>query len=320
MITTGRPRAATAGSVLLAAGAVAAAATWTRRQRTSPAPFPTLELTSSHRAGTGTPLLLLHGIGAIWRVWSPVLPHLEPHHDVIVPTLPGHGGGPTLDPDTAPSLLALTDEIEKQLDGMGLDRVHIAGNSLGGRLGIELARRGRARSLVLFSPPGAWRSQRSIKLRAIGVRLSLGTLSRYAARADAIAANRTLRRSLLAGQVVHPDRVPPEALAATIRASGQAPAVQPLLREFPLQQVTPLPEVRDYPVRLVWAGRDKVLPFKGFGAPMLERLPGAQLVHLPDVGHVPMSDDPVAVSRLILEVTAAVDNLAPVTTSGDQHA
>jgi pimeloyl-ACP methyl ester carboxylesterase len=173
---------------------------------------------------------------------------------------------------------------------------------------------------VLFSPPGAWRSQRSIELRATGVRLSLGALSRYASRADAIAANGVLRRSLLAGQVAHPDRVLPEALAASIRAGGLAPVVAPLLREFPIQQVQPLPAVRDYPVRLVWAGQDRVLPFDGFGAPMLERLPGAELIHLHGVGHVPMSDDPAAVARLILEVTNAVDHAAVSTEMGDHHA
>jgi pimeloyl-ACP methyl ester carboxylesterase len=162
----------------------------------------------------------------------------------------------------------------------------------------------------LFSPPGAWRSQRSIELRATGVRLSLGALGRYASRADAIAANGLLRWSLLAGQVAHPNRVPPEALAAFIRAGSLAPVVAPVLREFPLRQVQPLPAVRDYPVRLVWADRDRVLPFEGFGAPMLERLPGAELIRLHGVGHVPMSDDPITVAKLILEVTRAVDNAA----------
>jgi pimeloyl-ACP methyl ester carboxylesterase len=311
MANNRRRRTTTAATALLAGSAVAAAATLALRERNrTRAVFPVLDLTPSHRAGTGTPLLLLHGLGMIWRAWSPVLPYLEPHHDVIVPTLAGHGGGPPLDSEVAPSIQALTDVIEDELDRLGLQQVHIAGNSLGGRIGIELARRGRARSLVLFSPAGAWRSQRSIELRATGVRLSLGALGRYASRADAIAANGLLRWSLFAGQFAHPDRVPPEALAAYIRASGAAPGVAPLLREFPLRQLQPLPAVRDYPVRLVWADRDRVLPFDGFGAPMLERLPGAELIRLRGVGHIPMSDDPVTVAKLILEVTRAVDNAA----------
>jgi pimeloyl-ACP methyl ester carboxylesterase len=311
MTNNRRRRTTTAATALLAGGAVAAAATLALRKRNrTRAVFPVLELTPSHRAGTGTPLLLLHGIGATWRDWSPVLPYLEPHHDVIVPTLAGHGGGPPLDSEVAPSIQALTDGIEDELDRLGLQQAHIAGNSLGGRIGIELARRGRARSLVLFSPAGAWRSQRSIELRATRARLSFGALGRYASRADAIAANGFLRYSLLATQVAHPNRVPPQALATYIRASALAPAVAPLLREFPLRQVQPLPAVRDYPVRLVWGDRDRVLPFGGFGAPMLGRLPGAEFIRLHGVGHVPMYDDPVTVAKLILEVTRAVDNAA----------
>ena len=225
MANNPRRRTTTVATALLAGSAVAAAAMLARRRADRPrAVIPPLELTPSHRAGTGTPLLLLHGVGAIWRAWSPVLPYLESHHDVIVPTLAGHGGGPPLDPQVAPSVQALADALEDELDKLGLQKVHIAGNSLGGWLGMELARRGRARSLVLFSPAGAWRSQRSIELRASAIRLSVGALGRYASRADAIAANALLRWPLLAGQVAYPSRVPPEDLAAYIRAAVRLPS------------------------------------------------------------------------------------------------
>ena len=311
----------TVATALLAGSAVAAAAILGRRRaHRTRAVIPVLPLTPSHRAGTGTPLLLLHGVGAIWRAWSPVLPHLEPHHDVIVPTLAGHGGGPPLDPQVTPSVHALADALEDELDKLGLQKVHIAGNSIGGWLGIELARRGRARSLVLFSPAGAWRSQRSIEARAAAIRLSVAGLGRYASRADAISGNALLRWPLLAGQVAHPGRVPPEDLAAYIRAGALAPVVAPLLRQIPLRQVQPLPADRNYPVRLVWADRDRVLPFAGFGAAMLERIPGAELIRLRDVGHVPMSDDPARVAELILQVTTAVDRASALTERADRDA
>src|ERR1700752_4275567 len=153
-----------ASSVLLAAGLAAAAIT-TARHLTRPVTLPArLDLTPLHRGGSGSPLLLLHGIGAIWRVWKAVLDILEPHHDVISPTLRGHGGVLPLDNDVTPSLTALADGIEADLDRLGLTEVHVVGNSLGGWLAIELARRGRARSVVLLSPAGAWRSQRRIDL------------------------------------------------------------------------------------------------------------------------------------------------------------
>jgi pimeloyl-ACP methyl ester carboxylesterase len=315
------PRATTVATVLLAGSAVAAVASYRRRRADKPrAVISSLELTPSHRAGTGTPLLLLHGVGGIWRAWSPVLPYLEPQHDVIVPTLAGHGGAPPLEQDVTPSVGALADALEEELDKLGLQKVHIAGNSLGGWVGMELARRGRARSLVLFSPAGAWRSQRSIELRANTIRLSIGALGRYASRADAIAANTLLRWPLLAGQVAYPSRVLPEELAATIRAGGAAPVVVPLLRQLPLRQVDPLPAVRDYPVRLVWGSRDRVIPFAGFGSAMLERIPGAELIRLENVGHVPMSDDPARVAELILEVTAGVDGAEKPTVGTERGA
>jgi pimeloyl-ACP methyl ester carboxylesterase len=311
MANNPRRRAKAVAAVVLAGGAVAAGAMLVRRNADGPrAVISGLELTPSHRAGTGTPLLLLHGIGAIWRAWSPVLPYLEPHHDVIVPTLHGHAGGPPLDSQEAPSVQALVDGIEEELDRLGLQKVHIAGNSLGGWIGIELARRGRAQSLVLLSPAGAWRSHRRLRVTAHGVRLSLGALARYSSKAEAIVERRPLRWALLAGQVAHPHRVPQESLVTYIQASGCSPAVDPLLRVLHRNPVESLPADRDYPVRLVWAERDRVLPFKHFGSAMLERLPGAELIMLSGVGHVPMSDDPARVADLILEVTRAIDSAA----------
>src|SRR5689334_2786653 len=133
MANNTRSQAATVATALLAGSAVAAGAwlAWRATVGRSTALDP-LELTPGHRGGAGTPLLLLHGVGAIWRAWSPVLPYLQPHHDVIVPTLPGHGGAAPLDADVTPSVEALADSIEDELDRLGLPTVHIAGNSLGG--------------------------------------------------------------------------------------------------------------------------------------------------------------------------------------------
>ena len=302
-----------AAAALLAAGALAsgAAVAWRAGSRAGAA-VPRLPLTPIHRGGTGSPLLLLHGVTAFWRAWSPVLPYLEPHHDVIVPTLPAHGGGPPLDPNTAPSVHALVDGIEDMLDRSGLSTVHIAGNSLGGWVGIELARRGRARSLVLFSPAGAWRSQRATVLQAAGIALLVGSLRKCASHAETFAANPMLRRVVLSRQIAYTDRFPAEVLAAWFRSMAAAPDLVPLLRAIPGHQVQSLPADRDYPVRLIWAEHDQVIPFDGFGTVMLERLPGAELLKIADAGHVPMSDHPTKVADLILEITASVDGAAEV--------
>jgi pimeloyl-ACP methyl ester carboxylesterase len=64
---------------------------------------------------------------------------------------------------------------------------------------------------------------------------------------------------------------------------------------------------------LVWGEQDRVLPFKHFGSPMVERLPGAELIRLAGVGHVPMYDDPARVADLILQVTRDSTDAAAAT-------
>jgi pimeloyl-ACP methyl ester carboxylesterase len=290
--------------VLAAAGAAVAAAYLIRSPAVAPA---RLELTPLHRGGSGTPLLLLHGISATWRVWSPVLPFLESHHDVIAPTLRGHGGGLPFDDTVTPSLEGLVDAIEQDLDKLGFADVHVVGNSLGGWLAIELARRGRARSVVLLSPAGAWDSPRQIRWTARLIRISDALAGRGAAYADRLATNRLLRWLLYAGQVTHTNRVPPEAVAAQLRASNQAAAVTSLLRVLPESRLEPLTSDHNYPIRVVWPTHDRVLPFEVFGAPTMQRLPGAEVLRLDGVGHVPMTDDPAAVAQLILDLTQSVD-------------
>jgi pimeloyl-ACP methyl ester carboxylesterase len=261
----------------------------------------------SYSAGSGTPLVLLHGIGATWRAWNPVLPFLEAHHAVFAPTLPGHSGASRLAPDVVPTVGALVDGIARQLDELGIERAHLAGNSLGGWIALELARRGRARSVVLFGPAGAWISARRLAGLLAAMRVSSRMLRALAPHADAIAQRRFMRQLLLRAQVAHPDRVDPAELAAAIRAAADSPVVAPLLRTVARHPFEYLLEDSRCPIRLVWAERDQILPFAHYGWPLQERLPGAELVRLPGVGHVPMSDDPQKVAHLILEVTAAAD-------------
>ena len=96
--------------------------------------------TPSHRGGSGPPLALLHGFLDTWRTWELVLPHLERHHDVLAPTLVGHAGGPALDDELTHDVLP--DALERAMDEAGFETAHIAGNSLGGYLALQLASRG----------------------------------------------------------------------------------------------------------------------------------------------------------------------------------
>jgi pimeloyl-ACP methyl ester carboxylesterase len=96
----------------------------------------------------------LHGFTDTWRTWELVLPELERHHDVLAPTLIGHAGGPRL--DGAVTRGVIPDAIERALDDAGFETAHIVGNSLGGFVALQLAARGRARSVVALAPAGGW--------------------------------------------------------------------------------------------------------------------------------------------------------------------
>src|SRR4051794_22579991 len=111
-----------------------------------------------YRAGEGEPLVLIHGFTATWRCWLPVLAELVPRFEVIAPTLHGHDGGSPLPPSDHPhSIGRAADFLEQHLDELGVGTAHLAGNSLGGALALELAKRGRARSVVGISPAGGLR-------------------------------------------------------------------------------------------------------------------------------------------------------------------
>jgi pimeloyl-ACP methyl ester carboxylesterase len=104
------------------------------------------------QSGAGEPLLLLHGWGASRRDFSAVLPALTERFDVLNMDLPGAGRSPHL--PERPTVAAIADAVERTLDGADVGRVHVLGNSLGARVAIELARRGRARSVVSIAPSG----------------------------------------------------------------------------------------------------------------------------------------------------------------------
>src|SRR3954469_12953773 len=105
-----------------------------------------------YRAGHGEPLVLVHGFTATWRCWLPVLAELVPRFEVIAPTLHGHDGGPTPPGGPARSITQAGDDLERWLDEQDVGIAHFAGNSMGGALALEMAKRGRARSVVALSP------------------------------------------------------------------------------------------------------------------------------------------------------------------------
>lgn len=227
---------------------------------------------TQHRGGSGPPLVLLHGLGLSWRWWRPVLGALERRHEVVALDLPGFGASPPLR-DARPTPARLADAVERELDSLGLDAPALVGNSLGGWLALELARRGRAARVVAIAPSG---------------------LELPPERAYVIALNELMRLRA---------RVGAREAAREVRTFGRSPGFQATLA-WTVGASVPgfLAEVR-VPVRIAFGTHDVMLG--AFTAPRFAAaIPGAELVPLPGLGHVPMHDDPARVARTILTFTA----------------
>ncbi|MFF6832355.1 alpha/beta fold hydrolase [Streptomyces sp. NPDC012438] len=251
------------------------------------------------RRGAGEPLLLLHGIGHHWQAWEPVLDVLAAERDVIAVDLPGFGASDALPEGSPYDLSTVVPVLGAFCGALGVERPHVAGNSLGGLLALELGREELVRSVTALSPAGFWteaeRRYAFGTLRAMrGAALSLPVpvierLSRTPAGRIALTSTiyaRPARRS--------PDAVVAETLAlrgATGFHQTLAAGRTVLFRDDVSSSV---------PVTVAWGTRDRLL-LRRQGVRAKHALPGARLVRLPGCGHVPMNDDPALVARVILD-------------------
>jgi pimeloyl-ACP methyl ester carboxylesterase len=245
------------------------------------------------------PLLLLHGVTMSGSAWADVIPLLAPRHQVMAPTAAGHRGGPQVAGE--PNISTLTDETERYLDSRDLDRVHIAGNSLGGWMAIELARRGRALTVCALSPAGFWspgapdQGEASKKIRRTW-RLA------HVARPIAPAMLRfvPIRRATMRYVAERGDRLTPDqARNAMLDLLGCNDLDQLLQTSDSVAPLNPIP----CPITLAWGANDKIFPPHIHGAAARQRIPGATYVVLPDVGHVPMIDNARLTADTILTTT-----------------
>lgn len=259
--------------------------------------------TPAHRGGNGPPLVLLHGFTDTWRTWDLVLPALERRHAVLAPTLAGHAGGPRLADGFAVG--ALADAVERAMDDAGLETAHIAGNSLGGYVALQLAARGRARSVVALAPAGGWDDD-GTAMRAV---FDYFVLMQKQLRAGAPNADRLVEspeRRRLATQMITVayEHIPGELLAHQIvgaaACEGAIPLIQLALRDgYPLDMAAIA-----CPVRIVWGTEDRLLEWPSAAARFGRGLPHADWVVLDDMGHCPQLDVPLETAQLILDFTA----------------
>jgi len=252
-----------------------------------------------------TPVVLIHGATSSARAWDPLLPMLSPKCRIFVPTLAGHRGGPPLVTGPVGVVDTIVDDMCRQLDEAAIDTAHMVGNSLGGWVALELARRGRAQSVLALSPAGAWRSLRDLR-RLLLIFRAGATLGRVNDMAN-LAARKRARRILLILMAEHADRMTPAQVTAIFEDMAGCAALPEILDGA--RDNGPIKPVLDVGCRLriAWGLKDRMLPFMRYGAPMLAAVPDAEFMLIPGVGHVPMIDDPGLIARTILDFIETTD-------------
>jgi pimeloyl-ACP methyl ester carboxylesterase len=250
-----------------------------------------------HREGDGPPLVLLHGVGHHWQAWRPVIDLLSREFEVIACDSPGFGRSSQLPASIEPTVAAYVDAFEWFFVELGLERPHVAGNSMGGAIALELARRRAVRSATALSPAGFWtplelryaqNSLRALANMPVALRPAIAALAR----------TRSGRRALFAQTYGYPARLPAEEALATLEDAWAAPAFNGALAAFDNYTFSEPEELRNVPVAVAWGKLDRLLPYRFQARRARAMLPWAMHVTL-GAGHVPFSDDPAAVAEVI---------------------
>jgi pimeloyl-ACP methyl ester carboxylesterase/putative sterol carrier protein len=243
---------------------------------------------STYIIGKGSPLVLLHGMGASKLSWVPLLAKLSQSHRVIAPDLPGHGDSDKPAADYSPRFYARV--VRHFLDAMDVEQAVIIGNSMGGRVGVELALRSpnRVRGLVLLcaAAPGLrWRYllsfTRVFPSEFAGIPFPLR--ERWMER---------VLRSLFGRPGALSVDVVPLAAREFIRVHREPRARVAFLsslRHVVTESKAPfwagLRRVKQ-PALVIVGDQDRLVPAR-LGIRLAHSLPSSELLLMPDVGHIP---------------------------------
>jgi pimeloyl-ACP methyl ester carboxylesterase len=268
---------------------------------------------STLEAGVGPPVLAIHGLGATKGSFLPTVDALADHFRVIAVDLPGFGDsdkpiGAPYDPRF------FADAIVDLLDALGLDRANLIGNSLGGRVALEVALREpeRVDRLALLAPSLAWRRPRRWAPALRLVRPELGLVQLAPRPVVEAIVHRLIPGADEGWTAAGVD----EFLRAYLTPAGRAAfyaAARQIYLEAPHGEAglwTRLRELQPQ-VLFVWGRRDTLVPI-AFARHVTEALPQARHLEL-DCGHVPQVERPTQTHQAIAAF------LAEPTTVGRPH-
>jgi len=249
--------------------------------------------------GDGPVLLFVHGLSGNWQNWLLNIPAFMDRYRVIAPDLPGFGGSDM--PAGEISIHGYARVLDRLCDELGIERVLLVGNSMGGFVGAELALSfpTRVDKLVLVSAAGiSIEHQRRQPLLTLARLASIGTERQVAQANDLVVRRRRARR--LGMQLVfrYPERLSAPLAWELIQGTnkpGFLPALEALL-DYSFRDR--LAEI-EMPVLIVWGCNDMLVPVGD--AERFQRLigPNAHKVIFEDTGHCPMIERPSRFNALL---------------------
>jgi pimeloyl-ACP methyl ester carboxylesterase len=262
-------------------------------------------------AGSGPPVVLIHGMVNSSRHWRDVALRLADRFTVVAPDLIGHGDSAT--PRGDYSLGAHAAVIRDLLTLIGVGSATMVGHSLGGGVAMQFFWQfpNRVERLVLVSTGGLGREVSpllrgaalpgaSVALRAVSGRGSLGALERLATALEARGSDRAVYLRAIV-RALRPLERPAsrEAFLQTLRSVID-------LRGQRVSAVDRLYLLRPVPTLIVWGERDNTIPAR-HGRAAHEAIPHSRFETLPRAAHFPHLEDPDGLADVLLDFIGATE-------------
>lgn len=244
----------------------------------------------------------MHGIGSNSHAWYDLMPHLAQDRQVIAVDLPGHGSTPAT--ARSATYAGLAQDLEDYLVAEGLVGVDMVGHSLGGRLVLDMAKRGRAGAVVALAPGGFWMGWERAYLQgnlltSITMLRSLGVLR------ATLAHNPISRSILLSALSARPWHLDPSAVAAELDSYANTSTFVELVIDLASAPMQTGPAHKNAgPIHIGWGRNDRLCwPVQAKRA--LAAFPSAKLHWFENCGHQIMWDQPAKTLELIRKTIAS---------------
>jgi 3-oxoadipate enol-lactonase len=260
------------------------------------------------RVGTGEPVLLIQGVGAIAKAWTPQVEALKQRFSVI--TFDNRGIGASTITEGRLTIESMADDALAILDAEGIDRCHVVGHSMGGLIAVQLAlispRRVKSLALLCTFPDGKSAARLTRDTFFTGIRTRLGT--------------RNMRRNAFLSLVLSKAGLRSEQLRTLATEMtdlfGRDLADQPSIimkqlramsRFDPTWRLRCLASIRT----LVVSAEEDRIAVPAYGRKLAAAIPGAAYLQLEKAGHAVPIESPQSINRLLAEhMRQTAQNLA----------